>query len=116
MLRLIVRRNREARSFFQYERNEPGCKVRVLTTYRKLVRVGATAICESQRPSMKIAKYDIFFGEFGRDAIRLEAVDGLEDAVKRMRLIAAKDPGPYFVFCQTTNRVMFLLDTSIPRI
>jgi hypothetical protein len=63
---------------------------------------------------MKIPEYDVFSGKFGDgDAIWLEAVDGLDAACERMKQRAARLPGKYFVFCQTTHIVQASVDTSV---
>jgi len=64
---------------------------------------------------MKVPQYDIFSGIFDEDAKWLEAVDGARNALDRMKLFAARKPGPYFIFCQEKNRVMASVDTTSPR-
>lgn len=41
----------------------------------------------------------------------IEAVEGLEAASHRMRLLATEKPGEYFVFCTQTNKVLNAVDT-----
>jgi len=60
----------------------------------------------------RILKFDIFSGTIDKNARRLEAVEGLENAKRRMYEIAAKSPGRYFVFCDFSHSVMALTDTS----
>jgi hypothetical protein len=61
-------------------------------------------------------QYDVFSGTFGDgDALWLEAVDGLDVACKHAEKQAAKLPGKYFVFCQTTHMVEYTVDTSVPK-
>ena len=64
---------------------------------------------------MKIPQYDIFSGSKDRDAIWLEAVEGLAAAVERMKDLANQSPGPYFVFGQDAREVLASVDTSIPQ-
>jgi hypothetical protein len=61
---------------------------------------------------MMVAKYDIFSGLRDKDAVWLECVEGLGAAYERMKKIAAKSPGPYFVFCAQTHAVLASIDTS----
>jgi hypothetical protein len=61
---------------------------------------------------MKIPQYDVFLGTFGVDATWLEAVDGVGNALDRMKFLAAEVPGPYFIFCQKTHRVMASMNTA----
>jgi hypothetical protein len=52
--------------------------------------------------------FDIFSGHSDRDAVWLEAVEGLANAIQRMHEIAAERPGEYFIF--DANGVVSLLD------
>ena len=62
---------------------------------------------------MKTPEYDIFSGIFGEgDAMWLEAVQGLGEACNKMKERAARVPGRYFIFCQTTHIVRASTDTS----
>lgn len=61
---------------------------------------------------MKIHKYDIFSGRTKEDAVWIDAVEGLEAASNRMRVAATEKPGPYFVVCTETNRILNSVDTS----
>ncbi len=60
----------------------------------------------------RILKFDIFSGTIDENARWLEAVEGLENAKRRMHEIAAKSPGRYFVFCDFSHGVVALTDTS----
>ena len=42
----------------------------------------------------------------------LESVEGLGSAYERMKELAAANPGPYFVFCNETQKKMAAIDTS----
>jgi hypothetical protein len=55
--------------------------------------------------SVKIPEYDIFSGQFDKDAIWLETVEGLGAACEKMKELAKNPPGPYFVFCQNTHHI-----------
>jgi hypothetical protein len=59
-----------------------------------------------------VPKYDIFSGRDHQDALWVEAVDGLGDACDRMKELAAKSPGAYFVFSADAGRVLASVDTS----
>jgi hypothetical protein len=61
---------------------------------------------------MKFPQFDIFSGIPGKDAVWLEAVYGLVQARDRMTEHAMNQPGPYFVFCQQTRRVLASVDTT----
>lgn len=62
---------------------------------------------------MNIPAYDIFSGRFGRDAVWMEAVEGLAAAVEKMKAYANNSPGPYFVFNVHSHEVLASVDTSI---
>jgi hypothetical protein len=61
---------------------------------------------------MTVPKYEVFSGLRDKDAVWLECVEGLGAAYECMKEIAAKSPGPYFVFCARTHRVLASIDTS----
>ena len=61
---------------------------------------------------MTISTFGIFKGLHARNAKWVDAVEGLAKAERRMKEIAAKDPGPYFVFSAYTHRVVAITDTS----
>jgi len=57
--------------------------------------------------------FDIFSGHFLRkDAMWIEACRGSAGAIQRMLEIAAKQPGPYFLYSCYTRRCVMSLDTS----
>jgi hypothetical protein len=58
-----------------------------------------------------VPKFDIFSGSVDKDAIWIEAVEGLANAKDRMDELAAKLPGKYFVFCCFSHTVMAVTDT-----
>ena len=64
---------------------------------------------------MTVPTYHIFSGLPDRDALWLEAVEGLGAAHDRMRERAVKRPGAYFVFCAQTHTVLASIDTSRPQ-
>ena len=55
--------------------------------------------------------FDIFSGSVDKDAIWIEAVEGLGNAKDRMDELAAKSPGKYFVFCSFSHTVMAVTNT-----
>jgi len=59
-----------------------------------------------------IPTFDLFSGHFDADALWIEAVQGFGCAVERMKELAAQSPGPYFVFCTRTHKVLASIDTS----
>ena len=61
---------------------------------------------------MTISTFGIFKGLHDRNAKWIEAVEGEAKAVRRMNEMAAKDPGPYFVFSAYTHTVVAATDTS----
>jgi hypothetical protein len=57
--------------------------------------------------------FDIFSGQFGdKNAVWIEAVEGLGSAADRMKQLAAGKPGPYFVFSTEKGAVVAAIDTS----
>jgi hypothetical protein len=62
---------------------------------------------------MSVPLYDVFCGHPNKEALWIEAVDGLGAANDRMKEHAQRNPGPYFVFCQQTHAVLAAIDTSI---
>ncbi len=58
-----------------------------------------------------LRKFDIFAGEIYKDAIWLEAVNGLEEAKIRMEQLARRNPGKYFIYCSVTRSVVARLET-----
>jgi len=61
---------------------------------------------------MTISTFGIFRGLHDRNAKWVDAVEGQVKAERRMCEIAAKDPGPYFVFSAYTHTVIAVTDTS----
>jgi hypothetical protein len=61
-----------------------------------------------------MCKYDIFSGHDDKDALWLEAVDGLDASMHRMKDLASQKPGPYFLFCTRTQAVLAAVDTARP--
>lgn len=59
-------------------------------------------------------KYDICSGTPDKDAIWLEAVEGLANARARMAEIAAQKPGRYFIFSSAVNSIVAQIDTTKP--
>jgi hypothetical protein len=62
---------------------------------------------------VEISRYDIFSGWKNKDAMWLEAIDGLITACDKMKQHAKLIPGPYFVYCVDTQRVLASVDTLI---
>ncbi len=62
---------------------------------------------------MSVPEYDLFCGIFDKNAMWLEAVEGLGNAFERMKDLASEAPGSYFVFCTRTHQVMASVDTSV---
>jgi hypothetical protein len=56
--------------------------------------------------------FDLFSDHFDADALWIEAVQEFGCAVERMKELAAQSPGPYFVFCTRTHKVLASIDTS----
>jgi hypothetical protein len=61
---------------------------------------------------MQVPRYAIFSGFTDKDALWLESVEGLGAANERMKERAADSPGPYFIFCTKTHKVLASIDTS----
>ena len=61
---------------------------------------------------MKPQKYDIFSGRTKENAVWIDAIEGLEAASARMRALAVKQPGPYFVFSTGTNTILNSVDPA----
>lgn len=55
--------------------------------------------------------FDIFSG-VDQDALWIEAVEGLEEARKRMREIAAGSPGDYFIFDTGAGQIVDRIQSS----
>jgi len=57
--------------------------------------------------------FDIFRGTpFNKDAVWVEAIEGLAAARNRMEEIAGKIPGSYFVFSVHSHNVLARIDTG----
>lgn len=55
--------------------------------------------------------FDIFRGTSDKDAMWVDAVDGLSSARDRMDQIAADQPGQYFVFATRSRAILARTDT-----
>lgn len=62
---------------------------------------------------MPLPTFDIFSGSPDRDAMWIEVVSGLGAANDRLKQLAAKKPGPYFLFDPRQHAILARLDTSI---
>ena len=59
-------------------------------------------------------RFDIFSGT-PKNAMWIEAVEGLSNARDRMQQIAREQPGQYFLFCPSTHTVVSEIETfAIP--
>ena len=61
---------------------------------------------------MKVPQYHIFSGLRDKDPMWLETVEGFAAAHKRLKELAAQEPGPYFIFCSGTHTVVASTNTS----
>jgi hypothetical protein len=61
---------------------------------------------------MTLLQYDIFSGLPHKNAKWLESVEGLDAAREKMLERAARQPGPYFVFCVEAYAVLASTNTS----
>jgi len=60
-----------------------------------------------------VSTYDIFAGRYGDTNTRwIEPILGLGCAYERMKEIASKEPGPYFVFDAYSRKVLASADTT----
>jgi hypothetical protein len=55
--------------------------------------------------------FDIFSGTTDKDAMWMEAVEGLASARERMEEIASSAPGRYFIFAQRSRAILARIDT-----
>lgn len=55
--------------------------------------------------------FDIFRGTNDKDAMWVDAVEGLSSARERMDQIAAAQPGQYFVFASRSRAILARTDT-----
>jgi hypothetical protein len=62
---------------------------------------------------MNVPQYDIFRGRDDEANMWLECVDDLSGARANMEAHAKETPGPYFIACQRTNKVLASVDTSV---
>ena len=63
-----------------------------------------------------VPTYEVFLGEFGSATAQWrERVHGLGCAYERMKELAHKEPGSYFVFCSRTHRKLAYIDTTVPK-
>jgi hypothetical protein len=62
---------------------------------------------------MNVPQYDLFRGRDDENNIWLESVDDLDGAKTSMEAHAKETPGPYFIACQRTNKVLASVDTSV---
>lgn len=60
---------------------------------------------------MQRLTFDIFSGELEKDAIWVEAVEGLATAKERMKQIASETPGRYFIFSLADRLVLDRTET-----
>jgi hypothetical protein len=58
--------------------------------------------------------YDVFKGNASGDRRWLGSLKNLERAIEMMKLIAAINPGDYFVLCVATNEVVAIIEASKP--
>jgi hypothetical protein len=57
--------------------------------------------------------FDIFRGTFAdKNAMWVEAVNGLTAARERMEVIAAEQPGAYFLFSSMSHAVLAIVNTT----
>ena len=64
--------------------------------------------------SLETDVFDLFSGKPDRDALWLEAVEGLEIARRRIAELARLKPGPYFIFHSSDHAIMGTIDTAAP--
>jgi hypothetical protein len=62
-----------------------------------------------------VPTYDIFCGIPDQYAIWKDAVAGLGAANDRMKSLAEKSPGPYFIFDPSIHRIVARTDNSVER-
>lgn len=60
--------------------------------------------------------HEVFFGQFGTATVQWrERVDGLGCAYERMKELAHKEPGSYFLFYSRTRRKIAYINTTIAK-
>jgi hypothetical protein len=64
---------------------------------------------------MSVPKFDVFSGRDQNDGLWLEVAGELEVACSRMYELAAKQPGPYFVYSKEAREIVARVDTSKPQ-
>jgi hypothetical protein len=57
-------------------------------------------------------RFDIFSGVPARNAMWIETADAFNAAQRRMKALAEKKPGPYFVYSSDSKEVVAKLDTT----
>jgi hypothetical protein len=57
-------------------------------------------------------RFDIFSGVPARNAMWIETADAFNAAQRRIRALAEKKPGPYFVFSSEAKQVVAWVDTT----
>jgi hypothetical protein len=60
---------------------------------------------------VKEPTFDIFSGESEKDAVWMEAAEGLSKARVRIEEIAAGKPGKYFLFASTSQTILARVET-----
>jgi hypothetical protein len=55
-------------------------------------------------------KLDIFSGQPKKNAIWIETVVGMAEAVARMEQLAVEKPGPYFLYSSSSNSVVMQIE------
>lgn len=60
---------------------------------------------------MKEPFFDIFKGPSEKNAVWIEAVEGLSNARERMEQIAAENPGEYFLFSTSSHSILARIET-----
>jgi hypothetical protein len=63
---------------------------------------------------MSEATFDVFRGKPLGECVWLGSVDELDRAADLMKLIAARTPGDYFVFCAATQEVVAVIEAVDP--
>jgi hypothetical protein len=58
--------------------------------------------------------FDVFSGRIEREPMWLETARSVDEAIERMKDRARTKPGPYFVYCCESSKVVESIDTSEP--
>jgi len=61
---------------------------------------------------MTVPRFDIFRGVPDKDAMWVEAAEGLGFAFDRMKELATESPGPYFVFDTKSHKTLAFINTA----